>query len=263
MRIAVFVVALVVVGSCALAQGVGGLGLDVTPVKSDLKLAPGARYNLGMTVGNSSGSSVHVVVTPNDFRVTVKGDYEFLKVGESPYSLMKYASINPREFDLVPGGSQRVRVTFALPSAEPPLSGEYAGVVFFETRPPRGAHAVLNFAARIASKIYSVVPGTAKVLGEIENFTVARAPSGQQVYTVTFKDRGNVHEYIKGYVEVRQQGNAIEKIMLPADALVERGGSRILTADGKILPPGEYDAIAAVDYGAPTLVAGAVKFTVK
>jgi P pilus assembly chaperone PapD len=245
------------------AQGVpGGLGLDVSPAKVEMEIPIGARYNMPMTVQNSSGSSIHVVVTPSDFRVTPKGDYEFLKVGEARYSLLKYASINPREFDLSPGTTQQVRVTFTMPTSDGSMSGEYAGVIFFQTRPERRGRTAVAFSARIAAKLYSVVPETAKPGGEVSNFSVSRATKGQQ-YDVTFRNSGNVHLYLGGYVEVRRAGEVVDKISIPPGELVERGTDRLLSVTGHSLPAGSYEAIAAVDYGAPKLVGGAVKFTVQ
>jgi len=240
----------------------GGLGLDVSPAKVEMQIPLGARYNMPMTVQNSSGSNIHVVVTPSDFRLNKQGDYEFFKVGESQYSLLKYASINPREFDLPPGTTQQVRVTFTMPTSENSMSGEYAGVLFFQTRPERRGRTAVAFSARIAAKMYGVIPDTAKPGGTVANFTVSRIAQGQR-YDVVFRNNGNVHLYLGGYVEVRRGGEVIDKIALPPGALVERGMERVLTVTGKSLPAGSYDAIAAVDYGAPKLVGGAVKFTVQ
>lgn len=242
------------------ATAMAGLGLDVSPAKIDMQIPIGARYNMPMTIKNSGANPVHVVVTPMDFKLTGKGEYQFLKVGGSPYSLLKYATINPREFDLPANTTQQVQVTFAMPTAEGSMNGEYAGIVMFQTRPDRKGHNALAFSARVATKLYDVVPNTTKQGGEVTNL-VAVAANGGETYAVTFKNAGNTHLYLGGWVEVRQNGQVVDKIRLSDNQLVERNTDRIIEVTGKRLPPGQYEATAAIDYGGSKLSGGAVKFT--
>jgi hypothetical protein len=238
-----------------------GIGLDVSPAKVDFAIPAGARYTMPMTVSNPGANSTHVVVTPVDFKLSGKGDYEFLKVGSVPYSLMKYATVNPREFDIPPQTTQQVQVTISMPPASV-ASGEYAGIVIFQTRPERRAHQALAFSTRIASKFYCVIRDTERPGGEVTNVVAANQGAGED-YQITFRNSGNTHLYLGGFVEIRKGADTIDKIKLPDGMLVERGNDRLIEVTGKRLPPGQYQVIAAVDYGGKKLSGGAVNFTVQ
>ncbi len=237
-----------------------GLGLDVAPAKLEVSISAGGTYSVPITVHNSSAQPTHVQASMVDFGVDSNGSYEFEKVGSRPYSLLRSASIRPREFDLPPGNSQQIQLTIIMPSGSS-LTGEYAGIVFFQTRPERGAGNSVSFSARVASKIYETIPGTVKTEGAITKMASSRAGDGQS-YRVQFNNTGNVHVYLRGQVQVQKGGSVVDRIALPDEALVERGGTRIMNVTGKKLAPGTYQAIATIDYGGKTQTGGAIEFTV-
>ena len=95
------VLALVPAGSSA------ELGLDVSPAKLEIVFVPGSSYNLPVTVHNNGQAPVHVLTSMSDFTLNEAGDYQFVKPGTVGYSLMKFATVNPREFDLPANQSQQ------------------------------------------------------------------------------------------------------------------------------------------------------------
>jgi hypothetical protein len=236
-----------------------GFGLEVTPGKLEISVPSGANYNIPITVRNSGFDVVHVQASMVDFGVGSDGGYEFQRVGTRPYSLMKWAAIRPREFDIKPGESQQVQLTIAMPQAT--LSGEYGGIVFFQTRPSRHHGEAVAFSVRVASKIYETIPGTVQLNGAITKMSAASGSRGE-TYRVTFKNTGNTHVYIRGQLVVQQGGNVVEQLTLGSGELVERGGDRILSIDGKKLAPGSYQAIATLDYGGKTETGGEIAFEV-
>ena len=165
-----------------------GLGLDVSPVKLEIAIPPGTDQNLPVTVRNAGDSTVHVVATLYDFDVSPSGDYGFKHPGTLRHSLMQWARINPREFDIPASTMQQVQLTLEIPKDQS-LDGEYAGMIFFQTRPPRGSHQQLTFSARIGSKIYSSIPGTVRIAGEVTSVDARRASGGEN-YRVLFKNEG-------------------------------------------------------------------------
>lgn len=233
------------------------LGIDVAPAKLDISIPAGQAFNIPITVHNSSTSNVHVQATMVDFGVAPNGDYQIQRVGSRPYSLMKWASINPREFDLPANTTQQVRLSVSVPSGG--VSGEYAGIVFFQTRPDRRAGNTVAFSARVATKIYDVVPNTQKMDGAISKMTAIRGLGGQS-YRVLFKNTGNTHVYLRGTLEVKRNGSTVDRIVLPSEVLVERGGERLIEVTGKKLEPGHYSAIALVDYGGKAMTGGEISF---
>jgi hypothetical protein len=236
-----------------------GFGLEVTPGKLEISVPAGATYNVPLTVRNSSFDQVHVQTTLSDFAVGPDGSYKFLKVGDLEYSLLKWASVRPREFDLKGGDSQQVQLTIQMPSGN--YSGEYGGIVFFATRPSRRPGETVAFSVRVAAKIYETIPGTVNINGAITKMTATSSARGQ-LYRVQFKNTGNAHVYVRGQLAVQQGSSVVEQLDLADGQLVERGGDRMLEVVGKRLPPGSYQAIATVDYGGKTETGGAIAFDV-
>jgi hypothetical protein len=236
------------------------LGLTVTPGKFEAAIPLGTTYNVPVTVANTTPSSIHVLASLSDFALSQSGNYEFEKIGTSQYSLLRWASIRPREFDIPPGTSQQVQLTIAMPSDQQ-LSGEYAGVVFFQTRPERHAGGVA-FSARVAAKFYITVPNTVAINGAITKMVSTKAP-GRQIYRVLFKNVGNAHEYLRGQVTVQKGGTIVYQVPMPDNMLVERGGVRLIEVTGNALDPGQYQAIATIDYGGKTETGGEINFDVR
>jgi hypothetical protein len=235
------------------------LGLTVTPGKFEAAIPLGSTYNVPITVSNTTQASIHILASLSDFTLSQSGNYEFERIGTSPYSLLRWASIRPREFDVPPGTVEQVQLTIAMPS-DPSLSGEYAGVVFFQTRPERRAGGVA-FSARVASKFYITVPNTVAIGGAITKMVSTKA-SGRQIYRVLFKNDGNAHEYLRGQLTVQKGGSIVEQVAMPDNMLVERGGQRLIEIAGKELKPGQYQAIATIDYGGKTETGGEINFDV-
>ena len=246
----------------ALLPGPGksaGFGLEVTPGKLEISVPSGATYNIPIAVHNASFDPVHVQASMVDFGVGPDGSYQFQKVGTREYSLLKFAAIRPREFDLKAGDTQQVQLTVQMPAGN--LTGEYAGIVFFQTRPSRRAGETVAFSVRVAAKIYETIPGTVQINGAVTKMTSASSAKGQ-TYHVVFKNTGNAHVYVRGQLAI-QQGNAVvDQLNLADGQLVERGGDRVLEVAGKKLPPGSYQAIATIDYGGKTETGGAIAFDV-
>jgi len=236
-----------------------GFGLEVTPGKLEIAVPSGATYNIPVSVRNASFDAVHVQATMVDFGVGPDGSYQFQKVGARPYSLLKWATIRPREFDLKAGEIQQVQLTLEMPQAS--LSGEYAGIIFFQTRPPRGAAHSVAFAVRVASKIYETIPGTVQINGAVTKMTSVAGSKGQ-IYHVSFRNTGNAHVYVRGQLAIQQGSTVVDQLDLADGQLVERGGDRVLEVAGKRLPPGSYQAIATIDYGGKTETGGAIAFEV-
>jgi len=237
-----------------------GLGIDVAPAKYEVSIPAGTTYNIPITVHNSSGETTHVQAQMVDFGVDPSGNYQFQKVGSREHSLLRWGAIRPREFDLPANSSQQVQLTINVPN-QAALSGEYAGIVFFQTRPIRRSGTTMAFSARVASKIYETIPDTVKIEGAIAKMASSRTTGGQN-YRVVFNNTGNAHVYLRGQVQVQRGGSVVDRVTMPDEMLVERGGTRTVSINGKKLPAGTYQAIATIDYGGKTQTGGAIEFTV-
>ncbi len=259
-RGALVAIGLVLAANIPKQAATASLGIEVTPAKLEVSIPPGATYNLPMTVRNSSFNQVHVQATLADFGVGLTGGYQFQKVGSRSNSLMRWATINPREFDLPAGNAQQVQLTLSVP-ADAKLSGEYAGIVFFQTRPPRRPGNSIAFSVRIAAKIYETIPGTVHLAGAVAKMVAAPSPRGEN-YRVLFKNLGNAHVYLHGQLSIQRGTTVVDNLALANGELVERGGERLLDVFGKRLPPGSYQAIGTIDYGGKTETGGEIAFVV-
>jgi hypothetical protein len=256
-RLTVFLGAVILGLLATTASAPADLSLDVSPAKYEFQLAGGKNQTIPILVRNAGATSVHILVSMGDFQVERDGNYKFLPLGKGPYSMANWVDVNPREFDLDPQSFKQVRFTVNVPSG---ASGEYSELVFFTTRPPRKPGG-LAIAERVASKLYEIVPDSAKFAGEIDD-VVAKPDSSGEKYVVGFHNTGNAHVYLSGRVEIKSGSQVIDRVVLPKDMLVERSGKRTIEAVGKKLSPGSYSAIAFIDYGGPNLIAGQTSFVV-
>lgn len=250
--------------TAALVAAVSGrssadLALDVSPAKYELQVPAGGSQTIPITVRNAGDAPVHVLASLADFQVGRDGQYAFFEPGKTPYGMGKWVAVNPREFDLEPKAFVQVRFSVNVPQGS---AGEYSSIVFFTTRPPRHQGAGVAIAERVASKLYNIVPATERFGGAIDDVSAHGDIDGEK-YVIGFHNTGNAHVYLNGRVEVKQNGQTVERIPMPKEMLVERSGKRLIEAVGKKLSPGTYTAVALVDYGGPNLIAGQTQFTVR
>ena len=235
------------------------LSLDVAPAKIELQVTGGTSQTLPITVRNSGASPMHIQATLSDFAVGTNGDYKFERPGANRFSAASWATINPREFDVAPNSFQLVRVSIAVPQH---ISGEYAGIVFFQTRPLRHAGGGIVFSERVASKVYAYTESSLRIDGAIDDIAVKQTAIGQR-FLIGFKNTGNAHLYLNGRVEIRKGNETVARVPFQQQLLVERGGRRVIEAYSEKLPPGSYTALALVDFGGPSLAGGQTTFTVR
>jgi hypothetical protein len=230
-----------------------GVGITVTPGKIEVSMKPGGIVNVPVTVRNPDDAPAHIVITIGDFTIDDAGSYHYGK--PAPGSLGTWVALRPREFDIAPDSFQQVQLTLLVPARE--MSGEYAGVLFFQTRAPR-VHGGMAFSARYADKVYATVEGTAKRDGIVEHIGTDVDAQGTEHYTVLFRNTGNMHEYLNGRVDVMRDGKVVETIPFRKNVLVERGGERTLEVTSAKLAPAAYDVVAIIDYGGTQRTGGKV-----
>ncbi len=248
---------LATLGAAPFAPQPSGIGLNVTPGKIEIGLRSGAIINLPLTVRNDSPVATHVVLSVGDFTVDDDGVYHYTAAGTTTHSLASWIAVRPREFDLPPTSMQQIQFTLLVPERQ--FDGEYSGVLFVQTRAPR-VPGVMGFSARFADKVYAIAPGTAEHGGRVESIRAGIDPSGQEHYSVAFRNSGNVHEYLNGRIEILRGGDVAQTLPLPKNVLVERGDERTIDITGMRLQPGPYDIVAVVDYGGDKRTGGRIHF---
>jgi hypothetical protein len=202
---------------------------------------------------------MHIQAMLSDFTVGTGGDYKFDKPGANRFSAASWATMNPREFDVAPNSFQLVRVSLNIPQH---ISGEYSGIVFFQTRPARHSGGGITFSERVASKVYAYTENSLRIDGAIDDIAVKQTAIGER-FLIGFKNTGNAHLYLNGRVEIRKGNETVARVPFQQQLLVERGGRRVIEAYSDKLPPGSYTALALVDFGGPSLAGGQTTFSVK
>ena len=233
------------------------LSLDIQPARYEFAVDAGTSKTIPVTVRNLGTGPTHVVATLSDLAMNETGQVRFTAPGSIKYSAGRWSAVNPREFDLAPGAFQQVRYSVGVPSG---ARGEYTTLILFTTRPPRKPGG-FGVAQSVASRMY-VVAGDADPAGTVGRLTTEPNATGR-AYSVTFANSGTMHVYVTGYVEVTHDGTALERLTLPNSTFVGRGSTRVLTALGKTLSAGSYSAVAVLDYGGATRVAGKTSFVVR
>jgi len=233
------------------------LSLDVTPAQYEFQANPGTQTTFPIMVRNVGSGTTHVVATLVDLDQSVSGSARFLAPGTKKFSSSRWSEINPREFDIPEGGVQQVRYTVSMPHG---THGEYTSFVFFTTRPPRKPGG-FGISESVASRLYAVV-GDAEPGGAVDEVSTKPVTAGRE-YGVKFLNTGSMHVYIGGTVDVTHEGATVDHIVLPGHKLVGRGDTATVTAEGKKLPPGTYSAVAILDYGGRSRVAGKTTFVVQ
>ncbi|HTW83971.1 MAG TPA: hypothetical protein VMD91_07900 [Candidatus Sulfotelmatobacter sp.] len=246
-----------VAAALTVAPAYADLSLDIQPARYEIEAAPGTSKTVPITIRNVGTGATHVVAAMADYVLSEDGKASFPTSGTNRYSSGKWGSVNPREFDLQPGAFEQIRYTVSVPAN---AHGEYATLIFFTTRPPRKPGG-FGLTERVAARMYVVTPDGGNPNGAVTDVSSQPQTLGRR-YAVAFKNEGDMHVYINGHVDVAQGGTVVDRVTLPKDVLVERGGKRIVSADGKTLPPGTYTATAVIDYGGASRVAGRTAFVV-
>ena len=252
-------VATVIIVIASAYPATADLSLDVAPAKIELQVAPGSTQTIPVTVRNSGTAPMHIQTSMVDFGVNAGGDYVFSKAGANRYSLATWAQVNPREFDVPPNSFQLVRMTINVPQG---ISGEYSGIAFFQTRPLRHSGGGISFSERVASKIYLYSGNSVRIDGLIDDLAVKQTAIGER-FLVGFKNTGTAHVYLSGRIEIRKGNDVVARVPLQSQLLVERGGRRVIEAYSDKLVPGNYSALALIDFGGPNLAGGQTTFSVK
>ena len=190
--------------------------LKISPVRTDIQIAPGANKSVPVTISNLTGSAIKVSAIENDFVAGDEKGTPSLILDASQYapthSLKRF--MTPLSDVTVPaGGAVTVNVLITVPSNA--QAGGYFGAVRFAPSDPNAGGQV-NLSASVASLILLTVPGPTVEKLSLTNFEIQQkgknstyfsTPDNLQIYA-RFENNGNVQEGPYGQVTV-QEGKKI------------------------------------------------------
>jgi hypothetical protein len=226
--------------------------LGISPVTFELTGRPGEVIENYLKVFNPSPDTIGVKMQVEDIAPT--GEEGFVTV-EPPdtetYSLARWITTDPEEFELKSGEERQVKFTLAIPgNAEP---GGHYGTVLAATRAVMGSGTTgTAIVQRIGALVLLIVPGEMKEGLIVKDFTAPIfSEYGPINFSVKFENTGTVHLKPKGLITINNLlGRKSAEIPFPEKNVLPGGTRKIeVPWDKKLLWPGRYTAIITGNYG--------------
>jgi len=260
---------------------------NVMPMTVELTASAGESYTGSIEVNNSNGEALEPVrVYMEDWDRKPNGDLINMMAGSLARSCSGWLSLNPTQFDVPLHGAIDVKYTFAVPAN---ASGSYWTFILFEgvkkpTSPPGekdGVQLFIGANIRYAVKFVINVNNGRTVQGKITEISVAPPAAGAVpvsgaptiknaanlpknvplVAKIVFSNTGNTYVKPVGFFEIRNlDGETVLRKDIGQFNVFPGGDKWIIEPIEKELSPGEYIAMAVLDYGGDSLVAGESRF---
>lgn len=219
-------------------------GLTLSPLRSELEIAPGTSLEGKLVVTNSTDKPMIVNLSAETFSV-INQQYDYAFTEESNET--KWVSFSPSEINLSAGANKKVSYTVGVPlSAEP--GGRY--ISLFASTNTGGQDNGMNSRQRIASLLYITVTGDVSRDGHLVSLTSPWAVfSDKSDWSVALQNTGTTHFRSRYSAKVQDLfGGKITD--MNGDALILPGTVRAVS-DKLPLPqwPGIYKAVYTIGLG--------------
>jgi len=233
----------------------------VSPLRVELKAAPGAATTQAITVANTGSAPVRVRATISDWHLSRDGAPQFVEASDPKYSASGWMRVAPPEQVIDPGKDATVRFTLTVPADAAPAG--YRSSVLFEFGPatqPAVRPREVQVRSRIATLIYANVgePPAAVDLVDLAPRIVKDQPL--QIIAV-LQNPGRRSVRTRGTLTLYDKSGAVISQTVVPDVPVlpesEREGAIQAFDPGKPAPPpGEYRVEVKIDVGLPALLVG-------
>ncbi len=246
-------------------------GFMVSPMLIEIPLAPGETYTGIVEIRNTSEETIQVRISNADFTVRENGTLEVLEAGTSSSSLANWLSLSTEELTVKAQETERVSLSIARPQDDAPLP--HWGCLIVERVEPDVAvgaeEAVIGIKFRFLVTILQRDLTITQKLGNVAAMEVkVKEPDEESPRTVTVSARFantcldildvNVHFEVRDMTGTAIASEEIEnRKVLPEH-------KRVFTAgfSAEEWPPGQYIALAIIDYGGDTLTGGQWGFAI-
>lgn len=218
-------------------------GLTVSPLRTELDIAPGTSIDGVLTVTNSSTKPMTVDLSATVFSV-INQQYDYAFTEDS--DVVKWVTFDYPQVDLAIGQSKKITYTVGVPlSAEP--GGRY--ISMFASSDSEGVDSGVGSRQRIASLIYLTVTGDVTREGNLISLNSPLIVSTAGSWSATLQNTGTTHFRSRFSIDTRTLFGG-EVTSTTGDALILPGTVRSLTGDLK-LPnyPGIYKVVYTIGLG--------------
>lgn len=245
-------------------------GFVASPMEFHLNVSSGENQTHTFWVRNRGNETIAMKVYTGDFWVKPDGKELFLEPGEVERSCAQWLEVAPEELELAPDESRALRFKINVP---PEMVGTYWAMIFVEqtTKPTirtteRGEQK-FNIIAfqRVGVRIFEQTPEAKMGEGRITQVNT-EAGTGDEVLKIVlnFENDGNILLKCTGRVEIKdEKGETVKTVELDKFNCYPQANRELKASLKERLAPGQYSALAIIDYGAENLVAGEVVFEVK
>jgi P pilus assembly chaperone PapD len=255
--------------------------LLVDPLEVTMITAGNNRVSGSFSLSNASDAPVQATITRQDWDRVESGDNRFLPPGTSGTSCGANLTVSPLSIRVEPHTSRIIRLG-AL--SAPPLTKECWDIIFVEEVPQRAATKgnSLQYIFRTGVKVYVAPSGLARD-GQVEDMQVvdapvtptasttparlsvsAATPATKRQISIRFHNTGAMNLIAKGRLEFRRLDNTLALQVPIAEFPTLPGAVRKLMVDvPNGLAPGDYVALALIDFGGAELVAGQIDYQTK
>jgi P pilus assembly chaperone PapD len=253
----------------ALAHGSGTaaaqdlLSIQVTPLRVELTLKPGASHTQAVTLKNEGPKAVRVRARVDFWNLSRDGTPQFTFADPAHrYSATEWVRLNPPEQVITPGATGIVRFTTSVPAGV--KDAGYRGAVMFEfERPdadPVAKAREVTFRGRVATLLYATV-GSPTPAVELVDLQSRVLPNRPPEVVATLKNTGPVHARTRGSAVVYDaSGKPLRQLAVPNAPVLpetERELAIPTANEGEApLAPGTYRVEVKLDLGMRELLVG-------
>lgn len=248
---AVFVLGFVVLCSVifnssayALSTQENSKGLTVSPLRSEMNIAPGTSLSGVLKITNSTNKAMVVDLDADEFNV-VDQQYDYVFSKESGIS--KWVSFSYQQINLAIGQTREVSYTVGVPlSAEP--GGRY--ISLFASTGVESETGDTNSIQRVASLLYITVTGDVSRSGRLVNLSSPWIFGGESKWVMSLQNTGTTHFHSLYNVSIQSLFDKRSIASLSGDSLILPDTIRTLSNDIPMPQlPGIYRIVFTIGLG--------------
>lgn len=265
MKKIIFVILLIIGGVFLAQRAAAQFSIGITPLSFELTANPGEVIENYFKVFNpSDDTSVQIEMIVQDIAPTGEAGHVIIEPAETEtYSLARWVTTDPEEFNLAPKEEKFVKFTINVPeNAEP---GGHYGVVIAGAKVIAGPGAVgTAVIPRVGSLVLLTVPGEMIEALVVENFTAPRySEYGPIPFKVRFENTGTVHVRPVALITIVDFfGKKVGEVQLPQNnVLPDAIRAFEVSWEKKWLFGGRYTATLSGTYGGENIPLSPVVIT--
>ena len=217
-------------------------GFIVTPRQVTMASRPGGRRTEAVEVVNLTENELTVMActgewlrTPSNMDVILDGAPAHKRSG------LNFLTLRKPEVVLPPNGRRRVLLLASIPSN---ATGEVYAALYFDRR-DRALDETPQARMRRGARVCIRAEGTGQRDAEIDAFEVSRDTKGAAIFTVQYRNTGDLSITPEAVFTVREErsNETVESIRAKVpDYYVQAGGEGVLKQEwAKVVDPGKYE----------------------